>query len=129
MVDYPTPFVQTVLLQPDFEVGAISLWYGSIATIPDKWQLCDGSNGTANLKNWFVMGAGGSLPVGASGYTGTHDHEILDGSHSHRVEAGSAVGSGTDYHRDVQQTNLSGITDEANTFPPYYSLAYIQRMR
>lgn len=37
-------------------VGMISLWSGSINNIPTGWALCDGSNGTPDLKGRFVVG-------------------------------------------------------------------------
>ena len=48
-------------------VGLISLWSGSIASIPTNWALCDGTNGTPNLQDRFIVGAGDSYAVGASG--------------------------------------------------------------
>ena len=38
-------------------VKAIIIWSGSVATIPDGWQLCDGTGGTPDLRDRFVMGA------------------------------------------------------------------------
>lgn len=37
--------------------GGIIMWSGSIATIPTGWFLCNGSNGTPDLRNAFVVGA------------------------------------------------------------------------
>jgi hypothetical protein len=50
-----------------FPSGGIILWRGSIASIPSGWALCDGNNGTPNLKDRFVVGAGNSYAVGATG--------------------------------------------------------------
>lgn len=44
-------------------VGLIAIWNGSIATIPAKWQICDGTNGTPNLRDRFVVGAGSAYAV------------------------------------------------------------------
>lgn len=35
-------------------VGAIVLWSGSVDVLPSPWQLCDGTNGTPDLRNRFV---------------------------------------------------------------------------
>jgi microcystin-dependent protein len=48
-------------------VGIIVLWNGSVATIPTKWQFCDGTNGTPDLRDRFVVGAGGAYAVDAIG--------------------------------------------------------------
>src|SRR5574344_3148329 len=47
--------------------GAIIMWSGTVATIPDGFSLCDGSNGTPDLRNRFVIGAGSNYAVGATG--------------------------------------------------------------
>lgn len=47
--------------------GAILMWSGAINNIPVGWALCDGSNGTPDLRDRFVVGAGGSYNVGNTG--------------------------------------------------------------
>ncbi len=47
--------------------GGIILWSGSTGSIPSGWFLCDGSNGTPDLRDRFVVGAGSSYAVGATG--------------------------------------------------------------
>lgn len=39
-------------------MGTILPYVGSLADIPDGWHLCDGTNGTPNLKDKFIMGWG-----------------------------------------------------------------------
>jgi hypothetical protein len=59
--------------------GGIIMWSGSIASIPAGWYICDGTNGTPNLTNRFVVMAGGVYAVGASG--GSADAVVV--SHTH----------------------------------------------
>ena len=40
-----------------FVAGMIMMWSGTIATIPSGWLLCNGSSGTPDLRNRFVIGA------------------------------------------------------------------------
>jgi hypothetical protein len=40
-----------------FPSGGIIMWSGTIATIPSGWYLCNGSNGTPDLRNRFIIGA------------------------------------------------------------------------
>ena len=47
--------------------GAIIMWSGSINDIPVGWALCDGRNGTPDLRDRFIVGAGGSYNVGNTG--------------------------------------------------------------
>jgi len=48
-------------------VGTILLWSGSIATIPNGFALCDGSNGTPDLRNRFIINAGDAYAVDETG--------------------------------------------------------------
>jgi hypothetical protein len=61
-----TAFVTTAV-SAAFPTGGIILWSGSIAAIPSGWALCNGSNGTPDLRNRFVVGAGSTYAVDATG--------------------------------------------------------------
>ena len=64
--------------------GIIILWAGSIVSIPVGWYLCDGNNGTPNLDYKWIVGAGSTYAVGASGgsVTCTANDTITVGSHT-----------------------------------------------
>ena len=51
--------------------GGIIMWSGSIVSIPAGWFLCNGLNGTPNLQDRFVVGAGSTYAVGATGGAAT----------------------------------------------------------
>jgi hypothetical protein len=100
-------YVDSKVLIP---TGLISLWYGSVATIPTGWALCNGTNGTPDLRDRFVVGAGASYAVGATGGSAnatlvahTHTATINDPGHLHNLKGGFASvtdfvgGSGGDY--------------------------------
>jgi hypothetical protein len=56
--------------------GAVLMWSGSIATIPPGFALCDGSkNGVPDLRDRFIIGAGGQQNPGDSG-TSQHTHSL-----------------------------------------------------
>jgi hypothetical protein len=70
--------------------GMIAMWSGSVATIPSGWYLCNGSNGTPDLRDRFVVGAGSTYAVGASGGSAnavvvshTHSASVTDPGHTH----------------------------------------------
>lgn len=67
--------------------GAIILWSGSVLSIPTGWLLCNGLNGTPNLTNKFVVGAGDTYAVAATG--GTTDAVVV--SHTHVVQGNTNV--------------------------------------
>ena len=50
-----------------FPAGMIVLWSGATDAVPTGWVLCDGQNNTPDLRNRFVVGAGSTYAVGATG--------------------------------------------------------------
>ena len=65
-------------------VGTIVPYYGSLSKIPDGWHLCDGTAGTPNLKDRFLVGAGASYGLGATGGEAKHTLSIDEmPSHNH----------------------------------------------
>jgi len=86
--------------------GAILLWSGSSASIPSGWLLCDGTSGTPDLRNRFVIGAGSTYAVAATG--GSKDAIVV--SHSHT--ASSSVSDPGHYHAstlyDINDHNQGG---------------------
>lgn len=73
--------------------GAIIMWSGSIASIPAGWFLCNGSNGTPDLRNRFIVGAGSTYAVAATG--GSADAIVV--SHTHAF-SGSTSSAGSHTH-------------------------------
>jgi len=50
-----------------FPIGLISMWSGTLASIPAEWSLCDGSNGTPDLRDRFVLSVGAAENPGSTG--------------------------------------------------------------
>jgi len=67
--------------------GLIAIWSGAVGSIPSGWYLCNGQNGTPDLRNSFVLGAGNSYAVGATG--GSTDAIVV--SHTHTATSTSTV--------------------------------------
>jgi hypothetical protein len=47
--------------------GAILVWSGAVSAVPSGYTLCNGQNGTPNLQDSFVVGAGNSFSVNSTG--------------------------------------------------------------
>ncbi len=133
--------------------GMISLWYGSIGSVPLGWYLCDGTNGTPDLRDKFVVGAGSAYSVAATGgstdaivvsHTHTATSVVTDPGHSHTLNYSTQLLGGTNSGALVQtgqtsvNSNTTGITvATTNTsagvsgtnanLPPYYALAYVMK--
>lgn len=141
-----------------FPQGGIIMWSGAIADIPSGWALCDGTNGTPNLQDKFVVGAGSGYAVGATGgadtvniehshsnpstgSAGSHDHGGFTGSVS-SVELYEGRASGAEntiwqhYHyissggAHAHTVGSSGLalSSTQENRPPYYALAFIMKV-
>ena len=79
--------------------GIITMWTGAIADIPSGWALCDGSNGTPDLRDRFIVGAGGDYNVGNTGGANSVTLTVDQmPSHSHSSGTLSTDTSGSHSH-------------------------------
>ncbi len=130
--------------------GMIAMWSGSVATIPSGWYLCNGSNGTPDLRDRFVVGAGSTYAVDATGGSAnaivvshTHTATVTDPGHNHSVQtlALQTSAAGAEVTTQFSGTNLTGSNTTGITvtnatagtsgtnanLPPYYALCYIMK--
>lgn len=71
--------------------GSIIPWYGNLANIPDGFVLCDGKNGTPDLRDRFLVGAGNAYKLGDIG--GENRHALtIDELPAHNHDAQNAIG-------------------------------------
>ncbi len=108
--------------------GIIVMWSGAIDKIPTGWLLCDGTNGTPDLRNRFIVGAGTDYSVGNTGGSNnvtlttsqipSHKHNVSvkiekAGEHTHYYEQGSGSGSGYDVAYNESYRTQDVETSEA----------------
>lgn len=131
--------------------GMISLWYGSIGSVPTGWYLCDGTNGTPDLRDRFVVGAGSTYSVAATGgskdavlVSHTHTATVTDPSHRHQELGNGALvpgggsqvplgSSASGFYTAYATTGITvantteGVSATNANLPPYYALAYVMK--
>ena len=100
-----TAFVTTAVAA-SFPTGGIILWSGSVASIPSGWALCNGSNGTPDLRNRFIVGAGSTYAVDATG--GSADAIVV--SHTHTY-SGTTASNGTHNHNSINNNISQGAIE------------------
>lgn len=136
-------------------IGAILLWSGATNAIPDGWALCNGQNGTPNLTDRFIIGAGHQYAVNTPGGSTNvtlstnqlpaHSHTFKDGyfaesSISTSVDGVDTIGKNVtgcgDHDQDNNEipyrnmtTSSSGLGSAFSILPPYYALCYIMRVQ
>ena len=97
--------------------GLISMWYGLSIDIPEGWLLCDGTNGTPDLRGRFVVGAGGSYDLDNSG--GSSDVVLVDHDHDFSANYSGTTSIQDRNHGHAFTTDNQGQHDHvwgANTF-------------
>lgn len=108
--------------------GMILQWSGAEAAIPNGWHLCDGTVGTINLQNKFIVCAGDTYAVAAGGGGTTHTHVFQGVGHTHSIGFGGDIAAGTDFDSAGATEYVSGTTNTGDSLPPYYALCYIQKL-
>ncbi len=139
----PDGSITTEKLAPDIELmpqGAIIMWNGSVATLPTGWQLCDGTAGTPDLRNRFIVGAGSTYSVGNMGGTTevtltvdqlpAHAHSYTDKFTDGNRDSGSHAWDATSdknprYVSENKSTGAIGGNQPHENRPPFYALAFI----
>jgi hypothetical protein len=119
--------------------GVIAIWSQSIATIPSGWVICDGNNGTPDLRDSFVFGAGNGQAVNATGGSTSTAGATLSiaqlAAHTHQYNATNTRSEGGDnasqsaIHASTATSSTgSGATHtHTGTLPPFVALAYIMK--
>jgi microcystin-dependent protein len=89
--------------------GSIIMWSGSIASIPSGWLLCNGSSGTPDLRDRFVVGAGTTYAVGATGGATSVTLATTNlPSHTHSISATGTTSTESQGHTHTFSGTTSG---------------------
>lgn len=120
--------------------GMICMWSGSATAVPAGWALCDGTNGTPDLRDRFIVGAGSTYASGATGGAATHKHELpwYAGTTTIRWRQASNPnpwGDGTSLSMDravastaENASQARALSNSASSLPSYYALCYVMKV-
>ena len=89
--------------------GMISMWSGVAETIPQGWALCDGTNGTPDLRDKFVLGASETRPVAS----------VVDADHVVTTLASACSCNPQSGHCGNCNTYQNCLSSEGYTQQPY----------
>lgn len=116
----------------DVEVrGMIVLWSGAVVDIPPGWHLCDGDDGTPDLRNRFVIGAGDTYNPDDAGGSSSHVHTGTTDGHFHYLPLDATITVITEPAMLDASTSITAdtfTTNAKNHLPPYYALCYIMKL-
>ena len=126
-----------------FVQGMIIMWNSTVATIPTGFVLCDGSNGTPDLRGRFVVGhhpsnndydiddTGGSESVTLTvAQMPSHKHDTTFDNKKYFPGGGStsiSFGGAGGYPADTFSMSNEGGGQSHENRPPYYALCYIMK--
>jgi len=113
--------------------GFIKMWSGSV--VPNGWALCNGSNGTPDLRDRFIVGSGTTYSIGDTG--GEASHTLTSDempSHTHPIGTSISSGSSNTVDEEGGARDAEAVTDATGggsaheNRPPYYALAFLMRL-
>ncbi len=108
--------------------GGIIMWHGLLADIPASYTLCDGTNGTPDLRDKFVVGTPVGVDPGGVGGNVNHAHTFTGDGHFHGLGAGFGLTTGPDRDSITTTNPAIGTTDPEDGRPPFYAIAYIMKL-
>ncbi len=111
--------------------GMIMGWKGTVATIPSGWHLCDGAAGTIDLRDKFIVGAGGDHLPGATGGSNLQSHTFTGDGHAHDLPSDDIILDSVPAGNFAHTTGISpstGTTDTADNRPAFYAFCWIQKL-
>lgn len=156
--DKSTNLANTQFVHQVLPYGAIIMWYGAATAIPLGWTLCNGSNNTPDLRDKFVIGAGSTYAVAATGGTAnavvvSHTHGVTEpdqgangSGHNHAIDlfggttgvASKIAGIGdsngalytgyTQYGETGITIDSAGESGTGKNLPPYFALCFIMKI-
>jgi len=101
-------------------------WARGLDTIPTGFSVCDGTSGTRDMQDNFIVGAGDTYSVGDTGGTTSHTHTGTSNSHNHDLPEGTDLDLGSNRNENLNASTVTFTTDSTANLPPYHALIYIQ---
>lgn len=124
--------------------GIIVAWNGT--TAPTGWAICNGSNGTPDLRNRFILGYGNKYSLASKGgqeqvtltrsHMPRHNHDFSargddEGYCSKNNTRSCGIKTSDNRSNDRMpsiNTSYEGEGKPHNNMPPYYALAFIMKL-
>lgn len=128
MVGSRHPFATIAWLVHSLGQFAIVAWYGAIENIPVGWGICDGTNGTPDLRDKFLVAAGDTYNPDDTGGSAEHNHDFTGDGHNHELEFGTTIQMTGYVSKAFTNANITGTTDNESSLPPFLGLVYIMEL-
>ena len=115
--------IENLPMDAMFKTGMCLIWLLGIDQIPNGWNLCDGTNGTPDMRGKFVLMVNDKYPLLSTG--GEESHALTETempSHNHGGKT-----SGTDNHYHYITSSTSHWSSERNTLTNERTVTWVGR--
>lgn len=131
-------------------IGTILPYVGSLSKIPAGWHLCDGTNGTPDMRDRFLMGAGtktvgnyitaglpniiARIPLDDGLWFPLNNNPLKYGAVKAKLESGfgndlDGTGASLPYYAEIDASLASAIYGNSDTVqPPAYTVYFIMKI-
>ena len=105
--------VSNILNNTSTPSGFVAMFYGT--SIPSGWKICNGTNGTVDMRDKFIMGTKSQHKATGGNHNttaGWHNHVVSFtgiGNHKHAANPGSAGSTSAGTHSHVQYAEPTGF--------------------
>lgn len=118
--------------------GMICMWSGD--AVPDGWAVCDGQNGTPDLRGRFILGVSETHPMGETGgaeevtltirQMPVHSHNIPNIPYGSYLTNNTGSNPVLPYNSGASGygSGEAGDSQPHPNMPPYYALIYIMKL-
>lgn len=133
--------------------GLIGFWLGTLASIPAGWVLCDGTQGTTDMRGRYLKCSVSTADIGDTGGSNTHTHasqnhtHTTSVSHSHSwtvshsglgiidrggsiayilIDRTGATHNATTNNMSSTYSNAATSADSSSNEPEYVTVAFIK---
>ena len=115
----------------DGAAGIIALWEGVVP--PEGWRLCDGNNGTLDLRDYFLIlssaGNAGDQYNESNRISIAASLDSVTNNHTHQGYNVWEYWSTTGPHSSYDNTHShTSVTAWHNYVPPYYALTFVEKI-
>jgi hypothetical protein len=118
-----------------FPKGVIIAWNAKSGAVPAGWAICDGTNGTPDLRRRFLMGVATLADVGQTAGSAAHRHSVIGGTSTARSKPdGWGLGANANRSSSPSVTGLdhshsfTAVSTEESNIPPSYTVIFLMKL-
>lgn len=105
------PAIVQAWINAGVPVGTIVAFGGALVDVPANWRVCDGTAGTPDLRDRFIVAAGPTYAANSTGGNSTHSHSVTINSGGAHAHTGTVGGTALTVAQLPAHKHANGVTD------------------